>query len=118
MRLGTTPHSVGASPNGAETRHPAPFENANTRSAIVRSDRLARRALGFALDPSVTRSEAAARLLDIAVCNTAVLERARARILLSVPAGVISSDALGAIDTALFNAQMIPGHPDIERRVR
>jgi hypothetical protein len=73
---------------------------------------------GLEYRPISSRLQAAARLLDIAVCNTAVFVRARARILLSAPAGVISSDALGAIDTALFNAQMIPGHPDIERRVR
>jgi hypothetical protein len=91
--------------NTASDAQTAPLGNANTLSATARSDTLARRALGFALDSSVTMPEAAARLLELAASNTTVLELARARILRSAPRGVISSNALGAMDIALSDAR-------------
>jgi hypothetical protein len=91
--------------NKASAGQTAPFGNANTQHATAPSETLARRALGFALDSSVTRSEAAAKLLELAASNSRVLELARARILRSAPRGVISSNAVGAMDIALCDAQ-------------
>jgi hypothetical protein len=96
------PRSAQNKTSAAQT---APLGNANTPSATARSDTLARRALGFALDTKVTRSQAAARLLELAASNTTVLELARARILRSAPRGMISSNALSAMDIALSDAR-------------
>lgn len=68
---------------------------------MTRSEVLARRALGFALDPTVTSHQAAARLVELAGAHAPALELARARILRACLTGPISEAAAHALRLAL-----------------
>ncbi len=69
--------------------------------ATPRSEVLARRALGFALDPTVTATQAAARLVELAGAHAPTLELARARILRACSTGPVGQAAAEALQLAL-----------------
>jgi adenylate kinase len=70
-------------------------------SAIGRSEVLARRALAFALDESLSTDAAAEILLRLAAGDAATLELARAQVLSTAATGPVSKRAARALWTAL-----------------
>jgi adenylate kinase len=68
---------------------------------MTRSEALARRALAFALDSTITREQAAARLVLLAGAHARTLELARARTVRASSAGPIADAAIGALGLAL-----------------
>jgi hypothetical protein len=64
---------------------------------VTRSELLARRALGFALDPTVSSAEAVAQLVELADGHATTLELARARILRAGPTGRAGQAAANAL---------------------
>jgi adenylate kinase len=76
---------------------------------MTRSEALARRALAFAMDPTVSRDLAAARLIQLAGDHARALELARVRILRSGPTGPIAEAAVAALRFAFCNAETSDG---------
>ena len=89
-------------PHGAESQRP--LRTSIPPMAIGRSERLARRALGFALEESLSIEAAAELLLRLAGGNAASLRLARARILAAASDVPTARRAAQALWTALQNA--------------
>jgi adenylate kinase len=72
---------------------------------MTRSEALARRSLAFALDPTLSTDQAAARLVLLAGGQTRTLDLARARIQRAAPSGPIAEAAVAALQFASRNTQ-------------
>ena len=83
-----------------ESRAAPPGDTLASRG-MTRSEVLARRALAFALAPTVSSDQAATRLVELAGAHVPTLELARARILRSCSGGSISEAAAHALRLAL-----------------
>ncbi len=81
-----------------------------------RSERLARRALGFALDPQLSPMEAAVLLGDLAAHDVTTLTLARARILKTPSGGPVSTRAADALGIALQSARDETHEPSTSTR--
>src|SRR5262245_47671373 len=87
-------------PMGAELVSP-PLPPEAELPMPLRGEHIARRALGYALDSTVTDDDAVRQLLELSARDVNALRSARARILRSAPLGAISTRAETMIESAV-----------------